>query len=123
MGQISGVNASSITSIAGVAVANISYVGSTSAATLGLGGGGGGKIFAGDPFGDSGIACANGPRSISKGGAITLYYNSGENRMYTDAGFTTPFNGDGNYWYNSTDNQWWGTISPEGYVEEYGTCG
>lgn len=38
MGQISGVNASSITSIAGVSVANISYVGPTSAATLGLGG-------------------------------------------------------------------------------------
>ena len=39
MGQISGINASSITSIAGVAVANISYVGPVSAAALGLGGG------------------------------------------------------------------------------------
>jgi hypothetical protein len=40
MGQISGVNASTITSIAGVAVANISYVGPISTATIGLGGGG-----------------------------------------------------------------------------------
>jgi hypothetical protein len=39
MGQISGVNTQSITSIAGIPVANISYVGPLSSAALGLGGG------------------------------------------------------------------------------------
>ena len=83
MGQISGVDAALITSIAGVAVANISYVGLTSAATLGLGGGGGGgKLFSGESFGDSGIACSDGPISISKGGSQILY-QAGET-FYTD---------------------------------------
>jgi len=120
MGQISGVNASSITSIAGIAVANISYVGPISAATLGLGGGG--KSFTYDSFNEPGAACSFGQESIDKNGAQTLYYNSGENRMYTDAGFTNPFMGTGTYYWNQTDNQWWGTISGEGYVESFGSC-
>lgn len=121
MGQISGVNASSITSIAGVAVANISYVGPTSAATIGLGGGGG-KIFSVDSWPEPGGACMDGPAAAARN-PQTLYYNSGENRLYTDAGFTSPFSGNGWYYWNQTDTQWWGTISPEGAVEGYGACG
>ena len=102
MGQISGVDASLITSIAGVAVANISYVGPTSAATLGLGGGGG-KTFGDNPFGGSQDACIYG----SSFPTITLYYDSGTNTVYTDSGLTTRFNGQNKFWYNFSDNQSW----------------
>ena len=122
MGQISGVNAASITSIAGVAVANISYVGPVSAATLGLGGGGGGKEFSTGAFDNSELACAFGPGSISERGSQTLYYDSINNAIYTDSGFTTPFNGGDQYWYNQTDNQWW-WIKPDGGLSDYGACG
>lgn len=103
MGQISGVNAELIRSIAGVAVANISYVGPTSAATLGLGGGGGGvKVFSSEPFEQGLRACNDGPLSIIKGNTQTLYKN-GET-FYYDAEFTYPFDGGGNWWYDGTDN-------------------
>ncbi len=121
MGQISGVNASSITSIAGVAVANISYVGPTSSATLGLGGGGTGKTFANFIWENTESICFQGPEIIIEVGTITLYYNQGENRMYNNEIFTEPFSGTGLYYYNQTDNQWW-QISGEGYVGATGTC-
>lgn len=117
MGQISGVDAALITSIAGVAVANISYVGPTSAATIGLGGGGTGKQFAQNGFNDPNEACAVGPRRPT----ITLYYNSGNNQIYTDPGFTTFFDGQNLYWYNLTDNQWW-IISEAGRVGMIEPC-
>jgi hypothetical protein len=120
MGQISGVNASSITSIAGIAVANISYVGPVSAATLGLGGGGGGKLFADATFGDGGTACADGPVAISKGRTQTLY-TSGEG-FYTDSGLTTPFDGGGNWWYDGTDNISY-QIGNEGNFFDVFSCG
>ena len=103
MGKISGVDAALITNIAGVAVANISKVGPTSAATLGLGGGGGGKTFGDFPFGDPQDSCVNG----SSFPTITLYYDSGTNKVYTDSGFTTPFDGQNRFWYNFSDNQSW----------------
>lgn len=110
MGQISGVNASSITSIAGVAVANISYVGPVSAATLGLGGGG--KTFGDNPFGGSQDACIYGPSFQTR----TLYYDSGTNTVYTDSGLTTPFNGQNKFWYNFSDNQSWQIRAGDGLV-------
>jgi len=104
MGQISGVDAALITSIAGVAVANISYVGPTSAATLGLGGGGGGgKLYTVSSFNPPRAACVFGPSAEN---TQTLYYNSGDNIFYLDAGFRTPFSGDGLFYYNATDNGW-----------------
>jgi hypothetical protein len=103
MGQISGVNASSITSIAGVAVANISYVGPVSAATLGLGGGGGpARVFATDAWGDALEACANGEKSIDKNGPMTLYQQG--DFFYYDSEFANPFNGDGSWRWCQTVN-------------------
>jgi hypothetical protein len=124
MGKLSGVNANLITKVSGVPVANISKVGPILASSIGLGGGGGGgKIFSIDSWNESYSPCVSGQRSIDKTGSQTLYYNSGENRMYTDAGFTNPFIGIGTYYWNQTDNQWWGTINDQGYVEGYGNCG
>jgi hypothetical protein len=57
MGQISGVNTQSITNIAGIPVANISYVGPVSSAALGLGGGG--------------ISPANFPYKFTPGATVT----------------------------------------------------
>lgn len=123
MGKLSGVNANLITKVSGVPVANISKVGPVLASSIGLGGGGGGgKSFTIDGFSEFSAACSFGQESIDKNGAQTLYYNSGEGRMYTDAEFTNPFMGTGTYYWNQTDNQWWGTISGEGYVESFGSC-
>jgi len=122
MGQISGINAELIRSIAGVAVANISYVGPTSAATIGLGGGGNSlKTFANFIWENTESICFQGPEIIIEVGTITLYYNQGENRMYNNETFTEPFRGTGLYYYNQTDNQWW-QISGEGYVGATGNC-
>jgi hypothetical protein len=118
MGQISGVDAALITSIAGVAVANISYVGPTSAATLGLGGGGGGKLYTTISFNPPRAACMVGPSTEN---TQTLYYNSGDNIFYLDAGFITPFSGDGGFYYSPTDNSW-AQISGEGIRGEIGSC-
>ena len=112
MGQISGVDASLIISIAGVAVANISYVGPTSAATLGLGGGGTAKIFGDTPLGDPQDSCVNGPSFQT----ITLYYDSGTNAVYTDSGLTTRFDGQNKFWYNFSDNQSWQIRAGNGLV-------
>jgi len=118
MGQISGVDASLITSIAGVAVANISYVGPTSAATLGLGGGGSSKTFGDQALGSSQDACIVGPSFPT----ITLYYDSGTNALYTDSGFTTPFDGQNKFWYNFSDNQSWQIKEVDGSVLEITQC-
>ena len=113
MGQISGVDANLITNIAGVAVANISYVGPTSAVTLGLGGGGGtAKTFSDTLSGDPQDSCVNGPSSQTR----TLYYDSGTNTVYTDSGLTTPFNGQNKFWYNFSDNQSWQIRAGNGLV-------
>ena len=123
MGQISGVNAALITSIAGVAVANISYVGPTSAATLGLGGGGGPtRVFTNAAWSTPEEPCIYGAESILKKGSQIVYYNSGDNTIYTDAEFTTPFSGYGLYWWDQTDNKWW-WVNNEGGVINSGMCG
>lgn len=102
MGQISGVDAALITSIAGVAVANISYVGPTSAATLGLGGGGGGKVFTVNSWGDPLEACGGGQDSINNFGSQILYQT--EDHFYTDSTLENPFMGTGGYYWCRTDN-------------------
>jgi len=122
MGQISGVNANLITSIAGVAVANISYVGPVSAATLGLGGSGGGKQFTFDRWDDANGACLYGQESINKKGAQTLYFNESNSTLYTDAEFTNVLVGGGRYYWNQTDNASWGSISNEGIVDTITSC-
>lgn len=118
MGQISGVNAELIRSIAGVAVANISYVGPISAATLGLGGGGSSKTFGDQGSGDSQGACLVGPSFPTR----TLYYDSGTNTVYTDAGFTSPFDGQNKFWYNFSDNQSWQIRAFTGLVLDISQC-
>ena len=118
MGQISGVDAALITSIAGVAVANISYVGPTSAATLGLGGGGGGKLYTTISFNPPRAACMVGPSTEN---TQTLYYNSGDNIFYLDAGFITPFLGDDFFYYNATDNEWT-QIGTDGNLKSSASC-
>jgi hypothetical protein len=50
-----------------------------------------------------------------------LYYNEKDNKVYTDAEFTSPFMGNGGYYYNQTDNQWW-VIFGESNVGETGGC-
>jgi hypothetical protein len=103
MGQISGVDAALITSIAGVAVANISYVGPTSAASIGLGGGGGpARVFATDAWATALEACINGQKAIDKNGPMTLYQQG--NFFYYDSEFANPFNGDGSWWWCQTVN-------------------
>jgi hypothetical protein len=100
MGQISGVDASLITSIAGVAVANISYVGPTSAATIGLGGGG--RVFTVQYWSEPLDACTNGENSILESGSQTLYENEGI--FYIDSSFQDRFNGQGAWFWCQTNN-------------------
>jgi hypothetical protein len=121
MGQISGVKAQSITYISGVPVASISYVGPISAATLGLGGGENtGLVFSVDTWPEPGQACSDGPNATAKN-PQTLYYNQGTNMVYTDAGFESPFMGNGQFYWNQTDSQWW-VIFGESNVGETGGC-
>jgi hypothetical protein len=82
-----------------------------------------GKTFANySGWGEPGQACSDGPVIIKKEEkTIVLYYNEGQNRMYTDAGFQTAFNGGGFYWWDQTDNQSW-LISGEGYVSATVVC-
>lgn len=100
MGQISGINASSITNIAGVQVASISYVGPVSAAALGLGGGG--KVFTLGFWAEPLDACSNGQIAIDTEGSQILYQT--EDHFYTDSTFENPFIGTGNYYWCQTDN-------------------
>ena len=100
MGQISGINAQSITSIAGVQVASISYVGPVSAAALGLGGGG--KVFTLGFWAEPSDACSNGQIAIDTEGSQTLYQT--EDHFYTDSTFENPFIGTGGYYWCRTDN-------------------
>jgi hypothetical protein len=83
-----------------------------------------GKVFTNSTdWGEPAKACNDGPVYISKGGETTvLYYKQEDNRMYTNSSFTEVFFGNGFYYWNQTDNQWW-LISGEGYVEGYGNCG
>jgi len=121
MGQISGVNTSSITSIAGVQVANISYVGPITAAALGLGGGGGpDRVFATDAWATAIEACINGQKAIDKNGPITLYQQG--DFFYYDAEFTSPFNGDGSWWWCQTFNFSY-QINTEGGIMTSQNCG
>jgi hypothetical protein len=121
MGQISGVNAQSITYIAGVPVASISYVGPISAATLGLGGGGGpDRVFATDAWGDALEACANGEKAIDKNGPMTLYQQG--DFFYYDSEFANPFNGDGSWWWCQTVNFSY-QINTEGGIMTSQNCG
>ncbi len=123
MGQISGVNAQSITYIAGVSVASISYVGPISAATLGLGGGGGPtRVFTNAAWSTQEEPCIYGAESIPKKGSQIVYYNSEDNTIYTDVEFTTPFLGYSLYWWDQTDNKWW-WVNNEGGVIDSGMCG
>jgi hypothetical protein len=122
MGQISGVNAELIRSIAGVAVANISYVGPTSAATLGLGGGGGLTMTVEFWF-NTGQACINGASSILESGYQTLYLNSENNRFYTDSSYTSVYSPPANaYFWSQTNNSWY-FINGKGFNEGNGSCG
>lgn len=100
MGQISGIQASTITNIAGVQVASISYVGPVSAAALGLGGGG--KVFTLGFWQEPLDACSNGQISIDTEGSQTLYQNG--YYFYTDSTFENAFNGQGFWWWCQTDN-------------------
>ena len=119
MGQISGVNASSITSISGVAVSNISYVGPVSAATIGLGGGGGGKVFTYDTWDNPTDACLYGQRAIDKQGSQTLYQNG--DYFYTDSTFETPFPGKGAWYWCQTDNTSY-AIGETGDIKNSSSC-
>jgi hypothetical protein len=122
MGQISGVNAELIRSIAGVAVTNISYVGPTSAATLGLGGGGGLTMTVEFWF-DTGQACINGASSILESGYQTLYLNSENNRFYTDSSYTSVYSPPADaYFWSQTNNSWY-FINGKGVNEGNGSCG
>ena len=122
MGQISGVNAELIRSIAGVAVANISYVGPTSAATLGLGGGGGLTMTVEFWF-DTGQACINGASSILESGYQTLYLNSENNTFYTDSSYTSVYSPPADaYFWSQTNNSWY-FINGKGVNEGNGSCG
>jgi len=121
MGQISGVDAALITNIAGVAVANISYVGPTSAATIGLGGGGGPiRIFAPNFWAAALEACTNGQKAIDKSGPMTLYQQG--DFFYYDAELTLPFNGNGNWWWCQTVNFSY-QINTEGGIMTSQNCG
>lgn len=117
MGQISGINAQSITSIAGVQVASISYVGPVSAAALGLGGGG--KVFALNSWGDPLEACGGGQESINNFGPQTLYQNG--DYFYTDSTFENAFNGQGFWWWCQTDNTSY-AIAKEGGIKNSSVC-
>jgi hypothetical protein len=121
MGQISGVNAQSITNIAGVQVASISYVGPITASALGLGGGGGGFVFTVQNWGEPLDACTNGATSISDKGSQTLYLNTENNTFYTDSTFVNQFNGEGAWWWCQTNNISY-VISEKGDVKNTSAC-
>ena len=117
MGQISGINASSITNIAGVQAASISYVGPVSAAALGLGGGG--KVFTLDSWDAADSACSGGQDSINNFGSQTLYQN--EDIFYRDPTFESPFNGKGSWWWCQTDNTSY-AIGEFGHIKNSTAC-
>ena len=119
MGKLSGVNANLITKVSGVPVANISKVGPVLASSIGLGGGGGGgKLYTTISFNPPRAACVVGPSTEN---TQTLYYNSGDNIFYLDAGFITPFLGDDFFYYNATDNEWT-QIGIDGGLKSSASC-
>lgn len=119
MGQISGVNASSITNIAGVQVASISYVGPITAAALGLGGGG--FVFTVQFWTNPLDACTNGANSILESGSQTLYSNPINNAFYTDPNFENRFNGEGYWFWCQTTNRSY-IIGVEGNIKDTSAC-
>ena len=119
MGQISGVNAQSITNIAGVQVASISYVGPITAAALGLGGGG--LVFTVDYWEQPSDACTNGAASILESGSQTLYYNPSNNCLYTDPAFENQFKGGFLWWWCQTQNISY-YVNKEGFVKDTSVC-
>jgi hypothetical protein len=122
MGQISGINASSITNIAGVQVANISYVGPITASAIGLGGGGG-LIMTVDFWFDTSQACINGASSILESGYQTLYLNPENNTFYTDSSYTSVYSPPADaYFWSQTNNSWY-FINGKGGNEGNGSCG
>jgi hypothetical protein len=116
MGQISGVNASSITNIAGVQVANISYVGPITAAAIGLGGG---LVFTVQTWGEPLDACTNGATSILEIGSQTLYENEGI--FYTDSSFQNRFEGKGAWYWCQTNNISY-AIDEKGVLKDSSAC-
>ena len=118
MGKLSGVNANLITKVSGVPVANISKVGPVLASSIGLGGGGSSKTFGDQGSGSPQAACTVGPSFPT----ITLYYDAGTNALYTDSGFTTPFDGQNKFWYNFSDNQSWQIRAFTGLVLDISQC-
>jgi hypothetical protein len=98
-------------------------VGPISAATLGLGGGGGPtRVFTNAAWSTQEEPCIYGAESIPKKGSQIVYYNSEDNTIYTDVEFTTPFLGYSLYWWDQTDNKWW-WVNSEGGVIDSGMCG
>jgi hypothetical protein len=119
MGQILGVNASSITNIAGVQVASISYVGPITAAAIGLGGGE--LVFTVDYWEQPSDACTNGAASILESGSQTLYYNPSNNCLYTDPAFENQFKGGFLWWWCQTQNISY-YVNKEGFVKNTSVC-
>lgn len=117
MGQISGVNAQSITNIAGVQVASISYVGPITASALGLGGGG--LVFTIETWGEPLGACTNGVISIIEKGSQILYENEGI--FYTDSSFQNRFEGKGDWYWCQTNNISY-AIDGKGVVKDSSAC-
>ena len=116
MGEINGVVASRITEMYGIGVNLISEVCGVSAASIGLGGGGG-KLYTVNSFDNPRAACMFGGEAQSQ----TLYYNSNDNTFYLDPGFGIIFSGDGRFYYSSTDN-YWVQISGEGLLGMTARC-
>lgn len=116
MGQISGVNAQSITNIAGVQVASISYVGPITAAALGLGGG---LVFTVDSWGEPASACADGQNAINAHGSQILYENEGI--FYIDSSFQDRFNGEGAWFWCQTNNISY-AIGGKGEIKNTSVC-
>jgi hypothetical protein len=79
------------------------------------------KVFTRGSFPSSADACIYGAASIPIKGSQIVYYNSGDNTIYTDAEFTTPFLGYGNYWWD-TNNKWWWVNNEGGVIDSHG-CG
>lgn len=117
MGQISGVNAQSITYIAGVPVASISYVGPITASALGLGGGG--LVFTIETWGEPLGACTNGVISIIEKGSQILYENEGI--FYTDSSFQNRFEGKGDWYWCQTNNISY-AIGEKGEIKNTSAC-
>jgi hypothetical protein len=79
------------------------------------------KEFANFVWDNTESICFQGPEIINEMAVITLYYNAGENRLYTDEVGTSSFMGNGGFYYNVTDNSW-AQVGGEGYLGAAGGC-